>query len=648
MNRNIYHILAAAVAAALSLASCSKEVPAEEILAEDPGTEVTEPQGWSVAIHASIGGDSKALSEDSGTHKLIASFETTDDIYVYNKRTNVVDANKLHPDRDGSSVILTGTLAGDYQDGDELALCYGLNLHKNTYDYYVWGGYCDSLDDVADCAEASITITAADASSKTLTTGNAAFENLQSIMKLSFTDGTSPVAVKELRISTANNLMVAELHPDGSKAYCAIDAWLKDTSALATTEPVYVAFRNESTDPDVYTFEVSDGSDMYVGTKSGNLSMGKYYALSAPITVTKVPKPTVTNNTDNSVLEPASYLDYMYKQEAGVPVITISGVGERYYIENVAVSNAPRYVTLNSAHLTGMAMPCLKNMYGDYVLTLQGDNVIIAGPGNAAIWSKGFTLSSWVAYNSGSVLFRGEGTLTITAQNDNPYPSYNQQYSKGIAFGLNGQVAAQYGYILTVTDVQDNGDGTSTWRYTVAPDPSPVDQTLTICDDTVENRYVPYWGLYADSYLKSEFVIPHSKIDVMNGASIKSMKFYLKEMDDISFTGNCRAFLKRVDNNPFSSAKTFSGTSSSTTVYEGTLSVVGNEMTITFTTPFPYTVGNLLVGIYQTTQGNCKTTTFYGETLSNASLSAQSGSSTTFTTGSRYNFLPKTTFTYGQ
>lgn len=641
------YMFMAACAAALCLFSCNKIDPAVESPAGEPKAEVAEPQGWTVSIPASMGGETKALNEDPGTHKLIASFETTDDIYVYNKRTNVVDANKLHPDRDGSSVILTGTLAGEYQDGDELALCYGLNLHKNTYDYYVWGGYCDSLDDVADCAEASITITAADASSKTLTTGNAVFENLQSILKLSFTDGTSPVAVKELRISTANNLMVSELHPDGSKAYCAIDSGLKDTSAPATTDPVYVAFRNESTDPDVYTFEVSDGSDMYVGTKSGTLGMGKYYVLSAPITVTKVPKPIVTNNTDNSVLEPASYLDYMYKQEAGVPVITISGVGERYYIENVAVSNAPRYVTLNGAHLTGMSQPCLRNNYGDYVLTLQGDNVIIAGPGNAAIRSKALSLSSWVAYNSGSVFFRGEGTLTVTAPNDNPDPFY-QQYSKGIAYGSSGRVAAQYGYILTITDIQDNGDGTSTWRYTVAPDPSPVDQTLTICDGTVENRYVPYWGLYADSYLKSEFVIPHSKIDVMNGASVKSMKFYLKEMDDINFTGNCRVFLKRVDNNPFSSAKTFSGTSSSTTVYEGTLSIVGNEMTITFTTPFPYSVGNLLVGIYQTTQGNCKTTTFFGETVSSASLSAQSSSSTTFTNGTRYDFLPKTTFTYGQ
>ena len=635
----------------LSLVSCSKEVLTEEMPAGEPEMEVAESQGWKVSIQASMeNGDTKALAEDPGTHKLIATFETTDDIYVYNKRTNVVDANKLHPDRDGSSVILTGTLAGEYQDGDELSLCYGLNLHKNTYNYYQWGGYCDSLDDVADCAEASITITAADASSKTLTTGNAVFENLQSIMKLSFTDGTSPVAVKELRISTANKKMVSERHPDGTFAYCAIDAWLKDASAPATTDPVYVAFRNESTDPDVYTFDVSDGSDMYVGTKSGTLSIGKYYVLSAPITVTKVPKPTVTNNTDSSVLEPSSYLDYMYKQEAGVPVITISGVGERYYIENVAVSTAPRYVTLNGAHLTGNAQACLRNMYGDYVLTLQGDNEIIAGPGNAAIWAKGFTLGG--VYNSGSVLFRGEGTLTVTAPNDNPYPTYNIQYSRGIAFGQNGRVAAQYGYILTVTDVQDNGDGTSTWRYTVAPDPAPVDQTLTICDGTVENSNVPYCGLYADNYLKSEFVIPHSKIDVMNGASIKSMKFYLKEMSDISFNGNCTVFLKRADSNPFSgsssSSKTFSGTSSSTTVYEGTLSVVGNEMTITFTTAFPYTVGNLLVGIYQTTKGNFQTTTFYGETVSNTSLSAQSSSSTTFTSGTKYSFIPKTTFTYGR
>ena len=121
MEKTFKFISAMALIAAMCLSACNKVEITEDPI-DEPGIEVTPSQGWTVAISATMGGDSstKALAEDPDTHKLLATFETTDAIYVYNKTKNKMDANSLHPDQNGASVTLTGTLAGDYYDaGDE-------------------------------------------------------------------------------------------------------------------------------------------------------------------------------------------------------------------------------------------------------------------------------------------------------------------------------------------------------------------------------------------------------------------------------------------------------------------------------------------------------------------------------------------------
>ena len=55
--------------------------------------------------------------------------------------------------------------------------------------------------------------------------------------------------------------------------------------------------------------------------------------------------------------------------------------------------------------------------------------------------------------------------------------------------------------------------------------------TLTVNDGTATNSNVPIYGLYVDSYLKCEYVIPASALEDMGaGASISSMTFYLSSV----------------------------------------------------------------------------------------------------------------------
>jgi len=166
--------------------------------------------------------------------------------------------------------------------------------------------------------------------------------------------------------------------------------------------------------------------------------------------------------------------------------------------------------------------------------------------------------------------------------------------------------------------------------------------TLTIHDGTVTNSYVPVYGFYTDAYLKCEFVYPASELTDMVGSSISSMKFYLSSPATDSWgNANFQVFLKEISGTTIS---TFSG--AGTVVYEGALDGTQSAMTITFTIPYLYNGGSLLIGFYNTVKGSYKSASFYGETVNGASVQGYSYSSLSDVSATQRNFLPKTTFTY--
>lgn len=214
---------------------------------------------------------------------------------------------------------------------------------------------------------------------------------------------------------------------------------------------------------------------------------------------------------------------------------------------------------------------------------------------------------------------------------------YELSYSEGCTLPGNYQV--------TVTG-KGNYTGTKAVGFAIN-----TDWILTVHDGTTTNDFIPLYGFYAYNYQKHEFVMPATELSAMNGRVIHTMKFYLSNKANNVWNGTFQVFLKEVD---FSACaddyynQAFSGTEGATIVYEGSLDGTHDIMTITFTTPYLYNGGNLLVGIYKTTKDNYSIASFYGESTSYyASYNYYDSSSLeNITAGNKRKFLPKTTFLY--
>ncbi len=175
------------------------------------------------------------------------------------------------------------------------------------------------------------------------------------------------------------------------------------------------------------------------------------------------------------------------------------------------------------------------------------------------------------------------------------------------------------------------------------------EQELTVYDGTNTNNYVPAYIFYFDDFTRSQFVIPATDLeDLGTNASISALKFYTTD-SNVPYTTVSVAdvYLMEVD---YTTISAFEPKSSATIVYQGTLDIVqegtGGELTITFSTPFTYNGGNLLVGIENTTDAGYKSIYFYGQSVNGASIAGSNPGSLDAVTATQRNFIPKTTLYY--
>ena len=210
--------------------------------------------------------------------------------------------------------------------------------------------------------------------------------------------------------------------------------------------------------------------------------------------------------------------------------------------------------------------------------------------------------------------------------------------------------AGQQGYIairhFNVTDMfRLNVD-----NFAIYPGSSePIELTVFPTAAATDN-HVPAYMFYWNDFTKSQFVIPASELTALTGKEITSMKFYTTP-SDVPYTSVSTAdfFLKEVESETIS---TYIDKADATVVYSGTVNIVaagdGGEMTITFSTPFTYNGGNLLIGCENTTDAGYKNIYFIGESgHTGAALYGSNGSSLDAVTVNSSNFLPKTTFYTG-
>ncbi len=175
-----------------------------------------------------------------------------------------------------------------------------------------------------------------------------------------------------------------------------------------------------------------------------------------------------------------------------------------------------------------------------------------------------------------------------------------------------------------------------------APWAAQAQSTLTVCEGTTTNEFIPVYGYYADTQgTDSEFIIPSSELTAMNGMDITAMSFYISSAASAAWGATFQVYMKEVEETTLSGVN---GPTGCTVVYTGALDGTGSMMDVTFDDNYTYHGGNLLIGTYVTSKGSWKHAYFYGIEATGAAYCHYTSSSSTNNVAQ--DFLPKTTFTY--
>ena len=166
--------------------------------------------------------------------------------------------------------------------------------------------------------------------------------------------------------------------------------------------------------------------------------------------------------------------------------------------------------------------------------------------------------------------------------------------------------------------------------------------TLTTCNGTASNQYVPFYGYYADDDQHNQMLYPADSLTAMQGSAITQMVFYIDPNgDNGSNTSADRMGIWTVSLGTCTDA-TLSGLNTTAPVdecYEGYFDCSTGTLTILFESPFVYNGGNLLVDIQHEAASYNRWYFLGATTTGNMSYNSQQSSA--------YGFLPKVTFTYG-
>ena len=104
-------------------------------------------------------------------------------------------------------------------------------------------------------------------------------------------------------------------------------------------------------------------------------------------------------------------------------------------------------------------------------------------------------------------------------------------------------------------------------------------QTLTVCDGTTTNNYIPIYGYWADAAQHNQMIYPATDLSVMNGKSITSMTFYLSSGATGNDIGSWTVSLGETTETTLTG---LDGTTSLTQVYSGAMTFDATAMTMSF------------------------------------------------------------------
>jgi hypothetical protein len=149
------------------------------------------------------------------------------------------------------------------------------------------------------------------------------------------------------------------------------------------------------------------------------------------------------------------------------------------------------------------------------------------------------------------------------------------------------------------------------------------------------NANIPYYGTWMDAPQNNYILYPDSMMTALTGKTLTSMTFYTTTPATAVY--NSAVTIKLGPTSLLEIPATGAVAFTPTTVFTGTISIVANQVVITFTTPYLYTGGNLIFE-FNSVAANYIGATFTGVTRTNTSRRTYN------TSTSRYSFIPKTKF----
>jgi hypothetical protein len=423
-------------------------------------------------LSASIGGESSSKGVSLGASTASSTFDASDKVYVYIERPGTYpafghDGTALTPltlsNVNGATCDLSGALKFYYDAGnaipyepkvnDRVHLLYNQNgnLYIPRMPLFTFGSFYGGAGGAShnDFAEAVMIVSALSGNGTagyTLTLGKpedpsdtkVSFRNLQSFFRqrLSFTDKEgNPVTpeISQLRINSASNKIVKSYSPfySNNSAHYEYRPIVINNPVITDDGDIYFPLMfNEENKNDALIFTVYDNAEnVYTVTKnapSGGFTNGKYYYGGAALAWHHNKRPMVTGSVDDNPVD-----------------MTISGYSEDYYFElshggTVTLDNVTATVSESGQPFVSVYVDPAEGL--EIVLT---DNSSITCNASDAIRAEGDCHLKLSCTGSSA-------TLTVTVRSSSA-----------------ASIPASAGFIVTCSDVTNNGDGTYTWTYTV-------------------------------------------------------------------------------------------------------------------------------------------------------------------------------------